>query len=116
MRRVPDIDLPLIRPEMPYHILPAKAVPDSTNLLAPQHSAHLDQTGVDDRVDRWRQVAALGPALGQPRHDVEVAGPVQQDGVPVEQVRDQHQVPVGGELVGQQLRVGELVADHVGDE
>lgn len=54
-------------------------------------------------------------ALGQPRHEVKVAGRVEGDRVAIEDVNDQCQVAVGSELVGDQLAVLPD-ADDVGDE
>lgn len=98
---------------MPDHVLGAEAVSHATDALAAQLGAHLDERGVDDRVDRGRQVAgwALEPFL-----HVEPCGPVQGDGVAVEEVRHDDEVAVGGELVGDELGVDEGVADHVGKD
>ena len=51
-------------------------------------------------------MAALAiPPMLQPVHQVEARGPVDLQLVPVEQVRDQRVVAVGGKLVRHQLRV-----------
>jgi hypothetical protein len=78
---------------------------------------HLDDARVDDWVDVGGQVVALLRVVlaVEPLHDVEAVGPVQLDWIAVEEVWHHHEVAVGGELVGDQLCVVELVADHVGD-
>ena len=50
-----------------------------------------------------------------PFHDVEITRFVQRDGILVEQVGHDHEVSVGGELVGDELDIVEAVADDVGD-
>src|SRR5271168_668063 len=58
MRTIADINLPLVRSQMPYHILRPKAIPHSPNLLTPQLRPHLHQTGVNNRIDCRGQMAA----------------------------------------------------------
>jgi hypothetical protein len=100
------------------NILAAEAVADSANFLRTL-LLHVGQRLLDDRVDGVRQVAlALGPALCQPGHDVEVAASelVELDGVALEEVGHDDPVAVGGELVGDQLGVDEGVAHYVGQD
>lgn len=51
-----------------------------------------------------------------PGCEVVVRGPVGRDGVPEEEVRDVGAVAVGGELVAEELGVGEAVTEDVGEE
>ena len=51
----------------------------------------------------------------QPLRNVEVAGTVKLDGILVEQVRHQNQIAIGGDLVGDELCVQELVSHDVGE-
>jgi hypothetical protein len=53
-------------------------------------------------------------ALGEPAHEVQVVGAIEAERVAVEDVDDEGQVAVGGELVGHQLAVLPD-ADDVGD-
>lgn len=50
----------------------------------------------------------------KPLHDVEIIVAVQRNGILVEQIRHEHEVAVGGELVGNQLSVEETVTDDIG--
>ena len=118
MRAVPDVDFLLVWEQVPDDVLGAEAVADGADLGEGVLRAHLDQAGVDDRVDGGREV---GDSVGvessaHPCLDVEVTWAVEWDRVAVEEVRHQDEVAVGGELVGDELRVDELVADHVGDQ
>jgi len=97
-------------------VLAAKAVSDGTDLLRAL-LLHVRQRLLDDRVDLVGQVAlALRAALLQPSHDVEVLGAVELDGVALEEIGHDDEVAVGGELVGDELGVDELMADHVGED
>ena len=97
-------------------VLAAKAVSDGTDLLRAL-LLHVRQRLLDDRVDLVGQVAlALRAALLQPSHDVEVLGAVELDGVALEEIGHDDEVAVGGELVGDELGVDELMADHVGKD
>lgn len=64
------------------------------------------QTLLDNWVDGvWGvRVLAVG-ALGEPFHEVKVAGAVKRERVAVEDVNDQSVVAVGGKLIGHQLAV-----------
>jgi hypothetical protein len=100
------------------NVLAAKAVADGANLLRAL-LLHVCQSLLDDRVDGVRQVAlALGAALGQPLHDVEVSSAelVELDGVALEEVGHDGPVAVGGELVGDQLGVDQGVAHDIGKD
>lgn len=98
------------------NVFAAKAVSDGTDLLRAL-LLHVCKGLLDDRVDGVRQVAlAFGASLLQPGHDVEVFGPVELDRVALEEVGHDGVVAVGGELVGDQLGVDELMADHVGED
>lgn len=79
--------------------------------------AKLDDAGVDDGIDVRGIVGALLRVVfaGEPLLDVEVVRAVQLDGVAVEEVGHQDEVAVGGQLVGDELDVDELVADDIGD-
>jgi hypothetical protein len=99
------------------NVLAAEAVADGTNLLRTL-LLHVCQSLLDNRVDGVRQVAlALGAALGQPLHDVEVSAAelVELDGVALEEVGHDGPVAVGGELVGDQLGVDQGVAHDIGE-
>lgn len=113
MRGEADIDTLALGQEA-GDVLAAEAVADGTDLLRAL-LLHVCQSLLDDRVDGVRQVAlALGTALLQPGHDVEVLRAVQLDGVALEKVGHDDPVAVGGELVGDELGVDEFMADHVG--
>ena len=97
-------------------VLSAKAVSDGTDLLRAL-LLHVCQSLLDDRVDLIGQVAlAFRAALLQPGHDVEVRRAVELHGVALEEVGHDDEVAVGGELVGDELGVDELMADHVGED
>lgn len=83
-------------------------------VLGPQ----FDDTGVDDWIDvDWRMcnlllfgVCALNPLL-----DVEVARTIQGERVTVENIGHDHEIAISCELIGDQLGIVEVVADHIGD-
>lgn len=86
--------------------LSTKAVPHRAELLDALLLLQVLDRRLGDGVDgRGRVGVVAGRAPRHPRHEVEVAGAVQRDRVPVEQVDDQRRVPVGRELVGDQLAV-----------
>ena len=86
--------------------LSTKAVPHGAELLDALLLLQVLDGRLGDGVDgRGRVGVVAGRAPRHPRHEVEVAGAVQRDRVPVEQVDDQRRVPVGRELVGDQLAV-----------
>lgn len=116
MGTVADVNLAVVGPQMPDDVLGAEAVADGANLLQAHLRPHLDQAGVDDGVDGRGQMAALGPALGQPRHEIKVVRAVERDGVAVEEVGHDDVVAVGGELVRDELGVVEAVPDDIGDD
>jgi len=116
MRTIADINLPLVRSQMPYHILRPKAIPHRPNLLTPKFRPHLHQTGVNNRIDCRGQMAALRPALCQPVHQVKALGPVEGNRVAIKEVRHHDEVAVCGELVSDELDVVESVAHDIGDE
>jgi hypothetical protein len=112
---VSDIDALALGQEA-SDVLAAKAVSDGTDLLRAL-LLHVCQRLLDNRVDLVGQVAlALRAALLQPGHDVEVLGAVELDGVALEEIGHDDEVAVGGELVGDELGVDELMADHVGED
>jgi hypothetical protein len=79
--------------------------------------SHLHDAGIDNGIDRGRQMRRLlwvVLAL-EPLHNVEIAGAVQGDRVAVEEVGHQDKVAIGGELVGDELGIVEAVADDIGD-
>lgn len=51
----------------------------------------------------------------QPLHNVKAVRAVQRDGVVVEKIGHHDEVPVGSELVGDELSIVEFVADDIGD-
>lgn len=86
--------------------LSTKAVPHGAELLDALLLLQVLDRRLGDGVDgRGRVGVVAGRAPRHPLHEVEVAGAVQRDRVPVEQVDDQRRVPVGCELVGDQLAV-----------
>lgn len=86
--------------------LSTKAVPHGAELLDALLLLQVLDRRLGDGVDgRGRVGVVAGRAPRHPLHEVEVAGAVQRDRVPVEQVDDQRRVPVGRELVGDQLAV-----------
>lgn len=112
---VADIDLALA--ERDGHVLGAVAVADGADLLETLLAQVLDG-GVDDGEDGVGRVWGLAVRrfAGEPLHDLEALRRVNEDGIVVHDVGDDGEVAVGGELVGEQLRVGELVAEDVGKE
>ena len=103
---------------MSDHVLGPEAVPHSAQLLDPHLGPHLDDARIHDRVDRRRQVRNLLLAIAalQPFLEIEIAGSVEGDGVSVEEVGHEDVVAILGELVGEELCVGEVVPDHVCDD
>src|ERR1700722_16073644 len=65
MGAIAHVNLPLIGPQMPNDILRLEAVFNLPNLLTAQLRPHLDQTCIDNRIDRRWKMAALRPALRQ---------------------------------------------------
>ena len=116
MCTIADINLPLVRSQMPYHILRPKAIPYRPNLLTSQLRPHLHQTGVNDGVDCRGQMAALRPTLCQLGHQVKAFGRVEGNRVAIKEIRHHDEVAVCGELVGDELDVVESVAYDIGDE
>src|SRR5271154_4118337 len=125
MRTIADINLPLVRSQMPYHILRPKAIPHRPNLLTPKLRPHLHQTSVNNRIDCRGQMAALRPALCQPGHQVKALGLVEGNRVVIEEVRNRvaieevrhyDEVAVCSKLVSDKLDVIESVAHDIGDE
>jgi hypothetical protein len=49
----------------------------------------------------------------EPLHDVKAVTTVQRNGILVEEIRTQHKVAIGSELVGDQLSVDETMADDI---
>jgi hypothetical protein len=92
-------------------VLSAEAVADSSDLLDAEGLAHVLDGLLDDRVHIG------GLVLGQPGWQVSLAGLHGLDGdlVALEQIRDDGQVAIVGELVGEKLGVGED-AEDVGQE
>ena len=56
------------------------------------------------------------PLLTDYSHDIEVIRPVQRNRIAVEKIGHDDEVAIRRELVGDQLRVDELVADNVGQD
>ena len=108
MRRVSHVDA--LGRQLAHDVLPPEAVPDGTNPLGADRLAQVLDKLLDQRL---RPVDAV---VLDPAREVEVAGPVQRDGVAEEDVGHVGEVAVRGELVGDQLGVLEAVADHVGDD
>lgn len=95
--------------------LGTKAVPNSANLLDAQVPQSLDALD-NNRVNSRRRVRVVATrALGNPLDEVKVALAVQRQRIAVEDVRHQHGVALGGEVVGQQLAVLPD-ANDIGDE
>ena len=108
MRRVAHIDA--LGPKLPHYVFRAEAVPYGTDPLGAHGLAQVLDELLDQRL-RPLDAVVLGPA-----GEVEVGGPVQRDRVSKEHVGHVGEVPIGGELVGDQLGVHEAVADDVGDD
>lgn len=91
--------------------LSTEAVPNSANLLHAQSLTDVLDRSLDDGVD------VGGLVLGEPRGEINVAGVHVGDAdlVTLEQIRDDGQVAALGELIGEQLGVGED-AEDVGEE
>ncbi len=101
MCHVSDINFPLIRPEVPYYIFGAEAISHCSDPLTAVFGAHLDETGVDDWVDGWWEMAAfvgIGVFAFEPFLDVEVAGPVEGNGIAVEDIRHYNELDVVGKV------------------
>ena len=104
-------DVNLARLQVAGDILGAEAVADSTDLLDAESLTHVLDGLLDDGVD------VGGLVVGQPGGQIGLAGLHGGDGdlVALEQVGDDSQVAIGGELVGEELGVGEN-AEDVGQE
>ena len=118
VRAVPDVDFVLRGEEVAHDVFRAEAVADGADFREGVLGAHLDEAGVDDGVDLGREMGlpTLVIRAFHPGLDVEVARAVKGDGIAGEEVGHQDEVAVGGELVGDELRVDEGVADYVGDD
>lgn len=77
----------------------------------------LDDTAINDRINIRRGMSTLLGVVfaAQPLHDVEVGGSVELNWVAVKEIGHHDKVAIGSELIGDELHVVELVADHVGD-
>lgn len=109
MSGVTNVDLAGL--QVTDNVLSAEAVADSTNLLDAEGLTHVLDGLLDDGVH------VGGLVLGQPGGQVSLAGLHGFDGdlVALEQIREDGQVAIGGELVGEKLGVGED-AEDVGQE
>lgn len=110
MCSVSDIDLARAGLEVAADVAAAKTVVNAADALDAELVAHLANNVFDDGLDM------LGQMVLEPVHDLEALGPIQRDGVSLEQVGHDDEVAMLGELVGQKLGVDELVADHVGED
>lgn len=109
MRHVANIQLALL--QIAAHILGTEAVTNTTNTLAAVLAPHVLQNGVDGGL------GLLNSVLAQPGHEVKICGLViQRDGITVEQVRHDDEVPAGSEQVRDELGIVELVADHISQD
>lgn len=92
--------------------LAAEAVANGTDVLDAEGLTDVLDALLHNGVDLNRRV------LGEPVGKVGLAGVHVggADGVAVEQVRDDSQVAIVGKLIGDELGVGELEAEDVGDE
>lgn len=106
---VTDVDLAGL--QVAGDILATEAVADSTDLLDAESLTHVLDGLLDDGVD------VGGLVVGQPGGQIGLAGLHGGDGdlVTLEQVGDDSQVAIGGELVGEELGVGEN-AEDIGQE
>jgi len=106
---VTDVDLAGL--QVADDVLGTEAVADSTDLLDTESLAQVLDGLVDDGLD------IVGLVLGQPGGQVGLARlhDLEGDLVTLEQVRDDGQVAIVGELVGKQLGVG-VDAEDVGQE
>lgn len=124
-----DVDLAIL--EESDDVLGTEAVADTTKALDAQLALELLDDGVDDGVDLRHAVAT------EPLHELEAGGHVDRHGIAVEEVGNDGEVAVGGELVGEavgvrrqdgvfslvadqgrglQLDVDELMAEDVGKD
>ena len=85
---------------MAHDILRAEAVPDAADALEPGFSAHVLDERLGDGLDMLDCVRLPAVLAVQPVHQVKVGGPVQRDGVALEDVRHVGHVAVFGVLVG----------------
>jgi hypothetical protein len=106
---VTDVDLAGL--QVAADVLAAEAVANGTDLLDAQGFAHILDGLLDDGVD------VVGLVVGQPGGQIGLAGlhVGKRDLVTLEQVRNDGQVAIGGELVGEKLGIGEN-AEDVGQE
>lgn len=107
--RVANVDLSGL--EETADVLATEAVADSSNLLNTEGLAHVLDALLDNRV----HMASL--VVGKPSGKISLAGfhVAHGDLVTLEQIRDNGQVAIVGELVGQKLGVGED-AEDIGQE
>lgn len=78
--------------------------------------SQLDDAGINDRVHRGREMGSLLWVICslKPLHDVEIVITVQGNRILIEQIRHQHEVAIGSELVGDQLSVDKTVTNDIG--
>lgn len=96
--------------------LGAEAVSQSTNLGGTVLLLQGLDGGLDDGIDGLLGMGVVSiAALGHPAHEVEVVGAVKRERVAVEDVENQGEVALGGQLVGHELGVLPD-ADDVGEE
>jgi hypothetical protein len=106
---VTDVDLAGL--QVAADVLAAEAVTSGGDLLDAEGFAHILDGLLDDGVD------VVGLVVGQPGGQIGLAGlhVGKRDLVTLEQVRNDGQVAIGGELVGEKLGIGEN-AEDVGQE
>jgi hypothetical protein len=113
MSTVSYVDFPLLGSQMSDNVLRTEAVADSTDSFAAKFGSHFDQGGLDDRVDDRREVPGRS---FEPTRKIEcLEGSVQWDGIAMENVRHHDEVAVCCQLVGDELRVYEEMANDIGE-
>lgn len=96
--------------EVAGDVLATVAVADTANALDAKVVAQLSNDLVNDGL------CVLGQVVLDPVHDLEALGAVQWHGVALKQIWDDGEVTCGSKLVGEELNVGECVAQDVAED
>lgn len=96
--------------EVTSDVLAPIAVSNPSNALTALFLAHVSNGSVNDWVCHGREVVL------QPGHDVEIPLALDGDRIAMKQVGQDHEVAIGGKLVGNQLGINQFGAEDVGEK